>query len=36
MYVSVGMYAYSMYVCVYLYMYVCGYTRMCPYARVGV
>ena len=22
-------------VCVYLYMYVCGYTRMCPYARVG-
>jgi len=23
-------------VCVYLYMYVCGYTRMCPYACVGV
>jgi len=20
---------------VYLYMYVCGYTRLCPYARVG-
>ena len=34
MYVSVGMYAYSIYVCI--LVYVRGCTRMCPCACVGV
>jgi len=36
MYISVSMYACSMYVCVYLYMYVYRCTRMCRCARVGI
>ena len=34
MYVSAGMYAYSIYVCVYLYTYICGCTHMCLYINV--